>query len=143
MCFLMSSKGLNFIQILCSNLSADVWEAVGSLIFAASRCGELPELYSIRILFTRLLGENFERTNVELLPGNRVNSQIKHNLCKRSVSEDEKIQLLNEIATEEKQDLQLQIKVVKLLILGMIILYIVINLNYVLIMNVFTNVVGP
>jgi hypothetical protein len=94
-------------------LSDDVCEAVASLIFAASRCGELPELHSIRILFTRLLGQNFERANVELLPGNRVNSQIKHNLSEKSVAEDVKIQLLNEIATEDKHHVEPQIQVAK------------------------------
>ncbi|XP_027127396.2 uncharacterized protein [Coffea arabica] len=85
-------------------LPVDVCEAISSLIFAASRCGELPELHSLRYLFKGLLGPKFERANVELLPGNTVNSLIKHSLVVKSVAEDVKIQLINDIARDYKQD---------------------------------------
>ncbi|CAK9179496.1 unnamed protein product, partial [Ilex paraguariensis] len=74
----------------CNNdgdkLSNDVSEVVSSLIFAASRCGELPELHLI--------------SNVELLPGNNVNSQTKHNLDTNPVSDDLKLQLTADIAKD-------------------------------------------
>ncbi|KAM7492608.1 hypothetical protein LguiA_035529 [Lonicera macranthoides] len=82
-------------------LSTDAREALSSLIFAASRCGELPELQLIRNLFKRQFGHHFERVNVELLPGNNVNSQLKYNLTEiSSVPDDTKLQLMNEIAKE-------------------------------------------
>ncbi|CDP05884.1 unnamed protein product [Coffea canephora] len=86
-------------------LPVDVCEAISSLIFAASRCGELPELHSLRYLFKGLLGPQFERANVELLPGNTVNSLIKQSLVVKSVAEDVKIQLINDIARDYKQDI--------------------------------------
>ncbi|KAH0654069.1 hypothetical protein KY289_031747 [Solanum tuberosum] len=52
-----------------SKLSDDVQEALSSMIFAASRCGELPELHSLRNLFKQHFGQAFDRLNVELLPG--------------------------------------------------------------------------
>ncbi|KAL2495903.1 uncharacterized protein Fot_39660 [Forsythia ovata] len=84
----------------CRKLSVEVHEALSTLIFASSRCGELPELHSLRNLFKQHFGQKFERVNVELLPGNAVNSEIKHNLTMSSVTEEVKLQLTNEIATE-------------------------------------------
>ncbi|KAF7140499.1 hypothetical protein RHSIM_Rhsim06G0195900 [Rhododendron simsii] len=83
-----------------SKLSHEVVEAVSSLVFAASRCGELPELNRIRSLFRKHFGNEFERVNVELQPGNFVNSQIKYNLGNNSVSDDVKLQMTSEIARE-------------------------------------------
>lgn len=54
----------------------DINEAVSSLIFASARCGDLPELRSIRKLFGERYGHRFEMTAVELLPGNLVNLQV-------------------------------------------------------------------
>ncbi|KAK1395620.1 hypothetical protein POM88_005483 [Heracleum sosnowskyi] len=85
-----------------SELSNDVWEAVSSLIFAASRCGDLPELHSMRNMFKQYFGEEFERTCVELRPGNNVYPQIKEYLSRKLVvPADVKHQLLNDIAKEE------------------------------------------
>ncbi|KAL2476101.1 Regulator of Vps4 activity in the MVB pathway protein [Abeliophyllum distichum] len=98
-----------FCECICTNLrdisrgrklSVEVHEALSTLIFASSRCGELPELHSIRNLFKQHFGQKFERVNVELLPGNAVNSEIKNNLTILSVTEEVKLQLTNEIATE-------------------------------------------
>lgn len=85
-----------------SNLSNDASEAMSSVIFAASRCGgNVPELHALRNLFKQRFGQDFERASVELLPGNNVNPQIKHNLrTKLVVLDDVKLQLINEIAKE-------------------------------------------
>ncbi|GKV15902.1 hypothetical protein SLEP1_g26638 [Rubroshorea leprosula] len=81
-------------------LPIDVGEALSSLIFAASRCGELPALHLIRSLFKERFGSEFEGVNVQLRPGNLVNSQMKQYLCIKSVPDDEKLNLINEIAKE-------------------------------------------
>ncbi|KAH7860772.1 hypothetical protein Vadar_017810 [Vaccinium darrowii] len=83
-----------------SKLPYEVVEAVSSLVFAASRCGELPELHRIRTLLRKHFGNEFERNSVELQPGNFVNSQIKYNLGNNSVSDDMKLQITREIARE-------------------------------------------
>ncbi|KAH7861895.1 hypothetical protein Vadar_032315 [Vaccinium darrowii] len=81
-------------------LPYQVVEAVSSLVFAASRCGELPELHQIRLLIKKRFGSEFERTNVKLLPGHFVNSQIKYNLGNKNLSDDEKVEIISEIAKE-------------------------------------------
>ncbi|KAK6229481.1 hypothetical protein SCA6_018432, partial [Theobroma cacao] len=81
-------------------LPIDATEAVSSLVFAASRCGELPELHLLRSLLKERYGCQFELANVELRPGNLVNFQIKQNLCITSVPDNMKQKLINEIAKE-------------------------------------------
>lgn len=90
---------LNFaIATSCSSslecLSGDVIEAMSSLVFAASRCGELPELNTMRNLLKRRFG------NVELLNNSLVNAKMKQNLCISFVPADEKLQLIKKIAEE-------------------------------------------
>ena len=55
----------------------DVNEAVSSLMFAAARCGDLPELQHIRKLFGERYGRRFESAAVQLGPGNLVNCQVQ------------------------------------------------------------------
>ncbi|KAJ6728043.1 IST1 FAMILY MEMBER [Salix koriyanagi] len=82
-------------------LPIDVSQAVSNLIiFAASRCGDLPELHMLRSLFKTRDGSKFETTNVELLPGNLVDSEMKENLSVDSVPEDVKLWQINGIAYE-------------------------------------------
>lgn len=82
--------------IFCSKLPDRVQEAMSSIIFAASRCGELPELHSLRNLFKEIFGEAFDRLNVELLPGNAVNAQTKQYLTATKLKEDVKLQIMDE-----------------------------------------------
>ncbi|CAK7327585.1 unnamed protein product [Dovyalis caffra] len=81
-------------------LPIDVSQAISNLIFAASRCGDLPELQMLRNLFKIRYGIKFETTNVELLPGNLVDSRMKENLSVNSVPENVKLSLINGIADE-------------------------------------------
>ncbi|KAL0696686.1 hypothetical protein Bca4012_063866 [Brassica carinata] len=78
----------------------DISEAVSSLVFASARCGELPELVSIRELFVQRYGQNYVTKALQLLPGHLVNFQIKEKLSVTSVPEDLKSKLLDEIAKE-------------------------------------------
>ncbi|CAN6691128.1 unnamed protein product [Malus baccata var. baccata] len=63
------------------DLPAAVGDAVASLIFAASRYGELPELILLGGLFKEQCGRELDIISVELRPGNRVNSQLMEKLC--------------------------------------------------------------
>lgn len=65
----------NFIRD-CPN---DINEAVSSLIYASARCGDLPELRTIRKLFGERYGLKFAMTALELFPGNLVNCQVAVN----------------------------------------------------------------
>ncbi|XP_022947779.1 uncharacterized protein LOC111451538 [Cucurbita moschata] len=99
----------NFCEFILLNLSYirkhrdcpnDVNEAVSSLMFAAARCGDLPELQHIRKLFGERYGRRFESSAVQLGPGNLVNCQIKEKLLINSVSDDDKQRMMNEIARD-------------------------------------------
>ncbi|XP_010540848.1 PREDICTED: uncharacterized protein LOC104814485 isoform X2 [Tarenaya hassleriana] len=81
-------------------LPNDINEAVSSLVFASSRCGDIPELCSIRQLFGQRYGQRFLATALHLLPDNLVNCQIKEKLCVVSVPDDVKSKLVDEIARE-------------------------------------------
>ncbi|QCE09653.1 DNA mismatch repair protein MSH2 [Vigna unguiculata] len=78
----------------------DINEAVSSLIFASARCGELPELGIIRNLFGQRYGERFATIAVELFPGNLVNKQLKEKLSVKSVPDEIKYRMLDEIARD-------------------------------------------
>ncbi|KAL1199303.1 hypothetical protein V5N11_016141 [Cardamine amara subsp. amara] len=75
-------------------------EAVSTFIFASARCGDLPELRTLRILFGERYGKHFVDMALNLLPSNHVNPQIIEKLSKISVSDDVKTKLLGEIAEE-------------------------------------------
>ncbi|KAL6519568.1 hypothetical protein OROHE_017388 [Orobanche hederae] len=51
-------------------------EAVSTLIFAASRCGEFPELQAIRVLLTSKFGGEFAKSSVEQRDNCRVYPKI-------------------------------------------------------------------
>ncbi|KAG5597655.1 hypothetical protein H5410_038887, partial [Solanum commersonii] len=89
---------INLLDISANGkLSDDVQEALSSMIFAASRCGELPELHSLRNLFKQHFGQAFDRLNVELLPGNMVNSETKQYLTHvTKLKEETKLQIMDE-----------------------------------------------
>ncbi|XP_019154181.1 PREDICTED: uncharacterized protein LOC109150650 [Ipomoea nil] len=93
-----------------SKFSDEGREAASSIIYASARCSELPELHSLRDLFKQHFGKAFERINVQLLPGNTVNSQTKQNLTRKPVMEDIKLQLTDEIANEYAISLGPQLK---------------------------------
>ncbi|CAL1406614.1 unnamed protein product [Linum trigynum] len=101
----------NYCDVIIINLSYirkrkdlpnDINEAVSSLVFASARCGDLPELLVIRELAEDRYGPRFERTALDLLPGNLVNHQVRKKLTVRSVSDDEKLRLVDEIARENR-----------------------------------------
>ncbi|KAJ6371071.1 hypothetical protein OIU77_001559 [Salix suchowensis] len=71
-------------------------EAVSSLIFASSRCGEFPELQEIRGIFASRFGKEFAAGAVEL----RSNCGIIENLSGRQPSLESRKKLLKGIATE-------------------------------------------
>nr|GLL34762.1 uncharacterized protein LOC109155862 [Ipomoea trifida] len=75
----------------------DINEAVSTLIYSSARLGDLPELLLIRKLFAERYGQRFAAVALDLLPGNLVNRQIKKNLAIRSVSDDVKYKLVDEI----------------------------------------------
>lgn len=84
-------------QKTCPN---DLKEAIASLIFAAPRCADLPELQEFRSIFSAKYGSEFTTAAVELRPDSGVNRQIIEKLSTRAPSTEIKLRLLKEIAAE-------------------------------------------
>ncbi|KAJ6433417.1 hypothetical protein OIU84_017166 [Salix udensis] len=78
----------------------DINEAVSTLIFASARCGDIPELRGVRKVFGQRYGQRFEKTALELLPGNLVNFQVRERLSILSVPDDVKRSLVDDIAID-------------------------------------------
>ncbi|CAI8595686.1 unnamed protein product [Vicia faba] len=78
----------------------EINEAVSSVIFASSRCGDFPDLYHIKKLFAHRYGDDFATAAIELLPGNLVNTKLKENLSVKSVPDDTKHRVVDEIFKE-------------------------------------------
>ncbi|KAK6932523.1 Vacuolar protein sorting-associated protein Ist1 [Dillenia turbinata] len=108
---LMVAYGLldNFCEFIIINLSYirrnkdlpnDIKEAMSSLIYAAARCGDLPELQIIRKLFGERYGHTFAEIAVDLLPGNLVNKQLAETLNITLVPDEAKLVLMDEISRD-------------------------------------------
>ncbi|XP_040361728.1 uncharacterized protein LOC112201941 [Rosa chinensis] len=102
---------LFYIFKCCSalqDLPSDVGEAMASLIYAASRCGELPDLPRIRCLFKERYGSEFDITSAELRHGNLVNPQLKEKLGITRIPDEVKQELIGDIVTKANIRLALQ-----------------------------------
>ncbi|KAJ0043688.1 hypothetical protein Pint_18788 [Pistacia integerrima] len=75
-------------------------EAVSSLIFASSRCGEFPELMKIREMLTLRFGKEFAARAVELRNNCEVNPKIVQKLSARRPSLESRLKVLKEISAE-------------------------------------------
>ncbi|XP_023762785.1 uncharacterized protein LOC111911234 [Lactuca sativa] len=75
-------------------------EAVASIIFASPRCSDLPDLLTVRNLFTTKYGKDFISAASELRPDTSVNRTIIEKLSVYTPSGDMKLSVLKEIAQE-------------------------------------------
>ncbi|KAJ7520721.1 hypothetical protein O6H91_19G019700 [Diphasiastrum complanatum] len=78
----------------------DLKESIASVIFAAPRCADLPELLEVRGLFGVKYGKEFMAAAAELRPACGVNRKIIEKLSVRAPSGETKLKLLKEIAAE-------------------------------------------
>ncbi|XP_072991093.1 uncharacterized protein [Typha latifolia] len=76
-------------------------EAISSLVFAASRCGDLPELHEARAVFASKFGKDFVASAVELRNECGVNPNVMQKLSTREPSLESKQKVTKEIATEK------------------------------------------
>ncbi|KAK4357590.1 hypothetical protein RND71_023200 [Anisodus tanguticus] len=83
-------------------------EAISSLIYAATRCGEFPELQELRAIFTSRFGKEFAARAVELRNNCGVDPKLIHKLSTRMPSLEQRTKVLKEIAAENKIVLQLE-----------------------------------
>ncbi|KAK4373307.1 hypothetical protein RND71_008691 [Anisodus tanguticus] len=75
-------------------------EAVASIIFAAPRCSDLPDLLHVRNLFAAKYGKEFIAAASELRPDTSVNRTIVEKLSVGAPSAKVRLNLLKEIAEE-------------------------------------------
>ncbi|KAK9676203.1 hypothetical protein RND81_11G061100 [Saponaria officinalis] len=74
--------------------------AITSIIFAAPRCSDLPDLLQVKNLFTAKYGKEFVSAVSELRPDTSVNRTIIEKLSVSAPAGQEKLRLLKEIARE-------------------------------------------
>ncbi|XP_077253771.1 regulator of Vps4 activity in the MVB pathway protein [Tasmannia lanceolata] len=79
---------------------SELQEAIASIIFAAPRCSDLPELMQVQNLFTAKYGKEFISAASELRPDTNVNRAIIEKLSVKAPSGDLKLRILKEIAHE-------------------------------------------
>ncbi|KAK9164992.1 hypothetical protein Scep_000183 [Stephania cephalantha] len=78
----------------------DLKEGISSLIFAAPRCSEIPELQKIRAIFEKKYGKDFVSAAMELRPDCGVNRTLIEKLSVRRPTGEVKLKLMKEIAKE-------------------------------------------
>ncbi|XP_038722588.1 uncharacterized protein LOC120014647 isoform X2 [Tripterygium wilfordii] len=83
---------------------ADLKEGIASLIFAAPRCSEIPELVSIRKIFEKKYGKDFVSAATDLRPNCGVNRILIDKLSVRTPTGEVKLKILKEIAKEYQID---------------------------------------
>ncbi|CAD6342373.1 unnamed protein product [Miscanthus lutarioriparius] len=83
---------------------ADLKEGICSLIFAAPRCSELPELGRMRDIFEKKYGKDFVSAAVDLCPDAAVNNLLIEKLSVKKPSGQIKLKVLKDIAKEHQID---------------------------------------
>nr|XP_017233602.1 PREDICTED: uncharacterized protein LOC108207678 [Daucus carota subsp. sativus] len=95
-CHILKDRvGLIGKQRVCPD---ELEEAILSLIYAATKCGEFPELQKIRAMLTSWFGNEFAACAFEL--SNSSNLKIVQMLSTRQASLAEKLKVLKDIASE-------------------------------------------
>ncbi|CAA7402071.1 unnamed protein product [Spirodela intermedia] len=79
---------------------SELQEAIASIIYAAPRCSDLPELMQVRNLFTTKYGKEFSAAAAELRPDSNVNRMIIEKLSVRAPPAEVKLRALRGIAQE-------------------------------------------
>ncbi|KAG6601794.1 IST1-like protein, partial [Cucurbita argyrosperma subsp. sororia] len=82
-------------------------EALAGLLFAASRCGDFPELHEIKSVLTSRFGKEFTARAVELRNNCGVNHLLMQKLSTRHPNLESRMDLLKTIASENGITLQL------------------------------------
>ncbi|XWS42206.1 hypothetical protein CRYUN_Cryun17cG0148200 [Craigia yunnanensis] len=79
---------------------ADLKEGIASLIFAAPRCAEIPELVAIRNIFEKQYGKEFVSAATDLRPNCGVNRLLIDKLSVKTPTGEVKLKVMKEIAKE-------------------------------------------
>ncbi|XP_028777270.1 IST1-like protein [Neltuma alba] len=79
---------------------ADLKEGIASLIFAAPRCSEIPELLALKDIFEKKYGRDFVSAATDLRPNCGVNRLLIDKLSVRTPPGEVKLKVMKEIAKE-------------------------------------------
>ncbi|MQM11826.1 hypothetical protein Taro_044736 [Colocasia esculenta] len=79
---------------------ADLKEGISSLIFAAPRCSDIPELLRLRDIFEKKYGKDFVAAATDLRPESGVNRTLIEKLSVRTPSGEVKLKVMKEIAKQ-------------------------------------------
>ncbi|CAF2146796.1 hypothetical protein BRARA_A00271 [Brassica rapa] len=82
----------------------DLKEGIASLIFAAPRCSEIPELGDLKDIFEKKYGRDFVTAATELRPTCGVNRMLIDKLSVRHPGGEFKLKIMKEIAKEFQVD---------------------------------------
>ncbi|GER51401.1 regulator of Vps4 activity in the MVB pathway protein [Striga asiatica] len=82
------------------NCPIDLKEAIASLVFAAPRCGDVPELLDVRKQFTAKYGKDFTTAAIELRPQCGVGRMLVEKLSATAPDGQTKTKILTTIAEE-------------------------------------------
>ncbi|KAB1221042.1 IST1-like protein [Morella rubra] len=83
-------------------------EAISSMIYASSRCGEFPELLEIRNVLTSRFGKEFAARAIELRNDCGVNPKMIQKLSTKQPDLESRMKVLKEIASENNIVLRLE-----------------------------------
>ncbi|KDP29391.1 hypothetical protein JCGZ_18312 [Jatropha curcas] len=83
-------------------------EAVSSLLYASTRCGDFPELQEIRAVLASWYGKEFAARAIDLRNNCGVNTKMIQKLSTRHSELDNRMKVLKEIALENNIVLQLE-----------------------------------
>ncbi|CAN4078643.1 unnamed protein product [Withania somnifera] len=79
---------------------ADLKEGISSLIFAAPRCSDIPELMGLKDIFEKKYGKDFVSAATDLRPNAGVNRTLIEKLSVKTPSGEVKLKIMKEIAKE-------------------------------------------
>ncbi|BAT98913.1 hypothetical protein LR48_Vigan06g137000 [Vigna angularis] len=87
-------------------------EAASGLLYAASRCGDFPEIQEIRAVLTSRFGKDFAARSIELRNNCGVHPQMIQKLSTRMPILESRMKVLKDIASENGIVLQLEVTAV-------------------------------
>lgn len=82
----------------------DLKEDISTLLYASSKCADLPDFAQIRPMFVAKYGKDFVSAATELRPGCGVNGKVIEKLSLDGTTGEAKLKLMKDIAAEHKVD---------------------------------------
>ncbi|KAL5999884.1 hypothetical protein ACLOJK_034561 [Asimina triloba] len=88
---------LDALFMVARQPTGEMKEVVASLLYAAPRCGEIPEIQEIATVLRKYVGRNFYKSSTELLSGCGVNPTMTKKLSLNQPNLESKFMMIQEI----------------------------------------------